>query len=278
MRARYYDAMSAHFLSRDPGGSRLSDPRTLNPYLYALGNPARYVDPNGAAPTDPSLTDSLPEPRTGDAITAGSGLFGKVPYVYDFLPVIESGEGPAVTAAEVFAPKEVISTFTSLPITTAEEFYAMAQSGPEVSRAASSPEHSMELAGPPEGEPAVRNEAYVDDALESTGLGDLIVPNMQPLAAELAIAADIPVVIARSGESLSAFGLLKKLLNKPGVVVLPSKPKGEVKQLPGIGAAPDSDEGDLLDLSKQTNGYFAPKEKKKKDKSEKKDKKKKSGT
>ena len=51
MRARYYDPVTARFLSRDPAGPRLSDPRTLNHYLYALGNPTRYIDPSGAVET-----------------------------------------------------------------------------------------------------------------------------------------------------------------------------------------------------------------------------------
>jgi RHS repeat-associated protein len=51
MRARYYDPLTARFLSRDPASPRLSDPRTLDPYLYALGSPLRYVDPDGEAPT-----------------------------------------------------------------------------------------------------------------------------------------------------------------------------------------------------------------------------------
>ena len=47
MRARYYDPLTARFLSRDPSGPRLADVRTLDPYLYALGDPTRYVDPEG---------------------------------------------------------------------------------------------------------------------------------------------------------------------------------------------------------------------------------------
>src|SRR6185503_367739 len=45
---RYYDPQNARFLSRDSAPPRLTDPRSLDPYLYALGNPTRYVDPDGA--------------------------------------------------------------------------------------------------------------------------------------------------------------------------------------------------------------------------------------
>ena len=45
MRARYYDADSARFLSRDP--VKGIGPRSLNPYQFALNNPKRYADPGG---------------------------------------------------------------------------------------------------------------------------------------------------------------------------------------------------------------------------------------
>jgi RHS repeat-associated protein len=51
MRARYYDPLTARFLSRDIAPPRLHDPRTLDPYLYALGNPTNYVDRDGAKGT-----------------------------------------------------------------------------------------------------------------------------------------------------------------------------------------------------------------------------------
>ncbi|MBI3940437.1 MAG: RHS repeat protein [Acidobacteria bacterium] len=47
MRARWYDSVTGRFLSRDPQGISLVDPRTLNPYEYASQNPLRYVDPLG---------------------------------------------------------------------------------------------------------------------------------------------------------------------------------------------------------------------------------------
>jgi RHS repeat-associated protein len=50
MRARYYDAVTGRFLSREPLWPNLSDPRQLNPYAYALNNPADNVDVTGATP------------------------------------------------------------------------------------------------------------------------------------------------------------------------------------------------------------------------------------
>lgn len=45
MRARYYDSLTARFLSRDP--VRSLGPRSANPYQYGLGNPLLYGDPTG---------------------------------------------------------------------------------------------------------------------------------------------------------------------------------------------------------------------------------------
>ena len=45
MRARYYDSETGRFLSRDL--IKTIDPRAINPYQYALGNPKKYIDPTG---------------------------------------------------------------------------------------------------------------------------------------------------------------------------------------------------------------------------------------
>ena len=47
-RARYYDSATARFLSRDPLPAL--DPRGVNPYQYAYGNPQGFADPSGLAP------------------------------------------------------------------------------------------------------------------------------------------------------------------------------------------------------------------------------------
>ncbi len=48
MRARLYDAVTGRFISRD--AVEAGDPRGVNPYQYAYGNPLRYVDPRGTTP------------------------------------------------------------------------------------------------------------------------------------------------------------------------------------------------------------------------------------
>jgi RHS repeat-associated protein len=50
MRARWYDAGAGRFLSREPLWPVLALPAALNPYLYALNNPADMVDADGLAP------------------------------------------------------------------------------------------------------------------------------------------------------------------------------------------------------------------------------------
>lgn len=47
MRARYYDARTAAFLSREPLWPDIADPKRLNPYRYAKNNPINLADPTG---------------------------------------------------------------------------------------------------------------------------------------------------------------------------------------------------------------------------------------
>ncbi|MBN1887926.1 MAG: VCBS repeat-containing protein [Thermoflexales bacterium] len=47
LRARYYDARSGRFITRDPVRGSLEDPLELNTYLYARADPVNYSDPSG---------------------------------------------------------------------------------------------------------------------------------------------------------------------------------------------------------------------------------------
>lgn len=49
MQQRYYDASIGRFLSVDPKGVEVHDPRSYNRYSYAANNPYKYVDPDGQA-------------------------------------------------------------------------------------------------------------------------------------------------------------------------------------------------------------------------------------
>lgn len=45
--ARYYNPIEGVFLSMDPEGGDMDDPKTQNGYAYASSNPVMYTDPNG---------------------------------------------------------------------------------------------------------------------------------------------------------------------------------------------------------------------------------------
>jgi len=51
MRARYYDAQTSRFLTRDPVWPDIMNIEELNPYQYASANPLTYTDPWGEEPT-----------------------------------------------------------------------------------------------------------------------------------------------------------------------------------------------------------------------------------
>jgi RHS repeat-associated protein len=47
LRARYYNATTGRFLSRDPEDGKPIDPKSLHKYLYADGDPINGIDPTG---------------------------------------------------------------------------------------------------------------------------------------------------------------------------------------------------------------------------------------
>ena len=49
MRARYYDATTAQFISREPLWPMIPNPKQLNPYQYATNDPVQLVDLTGTA-------------------------------------------------------------------------------------------------------------------------------------------------------------------------------------------------------------------------------------
>ncbi|MBI4650264.1 hypothetical protein HY745_03060 [Candidatus Desantisbacteria bacterium] len=52
MRARYYDAVTGRFLSRETCWPVISNPMNINTYQYALQNPQKFIDPTGWSPTE----------------------------------------------------------------------------------------------------------------------------------------------------------------------------------------------------------------------------------
>jgi len=70
--ARYYGSTQGRFTSVDPmlvDQKRMLDPQRMNAYSYAVNNPVRYVDPDGADPKDPKVVVVV---FTGGYSTQGS--------------------------------------------------------------------------------------------------------------------------------------------------------------------------------------------------------------
>lgn len=59
MRARYYDAKTGRFLSREPVWPVIADVLSINPYQYAAENPVTNVDPTGRWLPQHGLTNAL---------------------------------------------------------------------------------------------------------------------------------------------------------------------------------------------------------------------------
>jgi len=47
LRARYYNAATGRFMSRDPNTGYIDEPSSLHKYLYANGDPVNGLDPSG---------------------------------------------------------------------------------------------------------------------------------------------------------------------------------------------------------------------------------------
>lgn len=50
LRARYYNALTRRFISKDPLFGDVTDPATLNRYIYGFNNPLQWFDPTGYSP------------------------------------------------------------------------------------------------------------------------------------------------------------------------------------------------------------------------------------
>ena len=59
LRARYYDPETGRFISLDPLGGKMMDTRSLNRYVYAMNNPAFYVDLTGEEPVTAIIAGTL---------------------------------------------------------------------------------------------------------------------------------------------------------------------------------------------------------------------------
>jgi RHS repeat-associated protein len=78
LRARWYDPRIGRFISADPIEGKQKDPRSLNRYAYANGDPVHYTDPTGqfgiVASPMLSTTINLGTRATGAAVARGAML------------------------------------------------------------------------------------------------------------------------------------------------------------------------------------------------------------
>jgi RHS repeat-associated protein len=81
MRARYYDSAPARFLSRDP--VRSLAPNAIDPYQYALGDPARYIDPTGLSAHVPLTTMPVSSSCNSDCRGELSGFYQAIKSIAD---------------------------------------------------------------------------------------------------------------------------------------------------------------------------------------------------
>jgi RHS repeat-associated protein len=91
-RARWYDASTGRFLSRDPAPPQTEDARSFNPYLYVLNSPLGYVDPWGTNARPPLPPGVDPTTRLSHFTTS------------DFRDAVRSAAGAAGAYQGVGAP------------------------------------------------------------------------------------------------------------------------------------------------------------------------------
>lgn len=95
LHARWYDPAIGRFLSRDPASGARSDPRTQHPYMYALDNPASFVDRTGRSAS--SLFDG------GYGYAYDGRLFYASPSARPAVQRQSFGQQAAYAAAQMFA-------------------------------------------------------------------------------------------------------------------------------------------------------------------------------
>jgi RHS repeat-associated protein len=108
MRARYYDPVSARFLSQDPLPPRLADNRSLDPYNYVMENPIRYTDPEGLKAVTIAYSEHIAGISSdgkymlyGEVIHWSDGHFTESPLTSEIIG------GPADAVAHVLSDEEL---------------------------------------------------------------------------------------------------------------------------------------------------------------------------
>jgi len=118
-KARYFDPDFGRFLTQDSHLGKLDEPPSLHRYLYAIGNPTRYVDPTGHAIFAVQDINSLEEevrnynPRTDQTYVAAFDRLGNdtlrykgvSPILWNILAQSGGKEGAANTLAALRAAR-----------------------------------------------------------------------------------------------------------------------------------------------------------------------------
>ena len=104
LRQRYYDTTTGRFTRRDTWEGRLHEPITLNKYLYANGNPVRYIDPSGLYATTLGAYFAIEAVLLAIAII-GIGVAAYYDTNYEPEPLGGFGEGPGVDIRELESPR-----------------------------------------------------------------------------------------------------------------------------------------------------------------------------
>lgn len=127
MRARYYDAATGRFLSRERLWPDVVSPKMLNPYQYAMGQPNLLVDPTGGQPLPPSqmsdtaLSEELRDTQLayfhdngdkGMCVTQWTGVIMQLPpdmmrFVYEFGAMIGNGQPLLDDKADIYLKQKL---------------------------------------------------------------------------------------------------------------------------------------------------------------------------
>jgi len=76
--ARYYDPETGRFITKDPDGGDVTDPQSLNPYVYVKNNPLNLIDPDGQQVAEAAVLVGTPYGWVAvAAVAAPANLYGQ---------------------------------------------------------------------------------------------------------------------------------------------------------------------------------------------------------